>query len=96
VVEMDAFFGYDSFKRYNPKILDRDNIIFSSGISYTIFNHFTKDEKKFYSLEKGGIGCIAVSHNKKYFAVGEMGSWPNVYIYEYPSLKLYRILRKGT
>jgi WD40 repeat protein len=25
-----------------------------------------------------------------------MGSWPNVYIYEYPSLKLYRILRKGT
>ena len=42
VTSMDSFFGYDSFKRYNPKILDRDNIIYSSGISYTIFNHFTK------------------------------------------------------
>lgn len=25
-----------------------------------------------------------------------MGVMPNIYIYEYPSLKLYRILRKGT
>jgi WD40 repeat protein len=25
-----------------------------------------------------------------------MGFAPNIYIYEYPSLKLYRILRKGT
>lgn len=25
-----------------------------------------------------------------------MGTFPNIYIYEYPSLKLYRILRKGT
>jgi WD40 repeat protein len=25
-----------------------------------------------------------------------MGVFPNIYIYEYPSLKLYRILRKGT
>ena len=50
VVDMDGFFGYDSFKRYNPKILDQDNIIYSSGISYTIFNHTTKEEKRFYSL----------------------------------------------
>jgi hypothetical protein len=67
---MDGFFGYDSFKRYNPKILDRDNIIYSSGISYTIFNHFTKDKKTFYSQDKGGIGAIAISLNRKYFAVG--------------------------
>lgn len=25
-----------------------------------------------------------------------MGVFPNIYIYEYPSLRLYRILRKGT
>jgi hypothetical protein len=67
---MDSFFGYDSFKRYNPKILDRDNIIYSSGISYTIYNHFTKEKKSFYSQEKGGIGFITISQNKKYFAVG--------------------------
>jgi hypothetical protein len=32
----------------------------------------------------------------KYFAVGEKGTYPNVYIYEWPSLKLYRVCRKGT
>lgn len=77
-------------------VLDRDNIIYSSGISYTIYNHFTKDKKTFYSKDRGGIGSIAVHPSKKYFAVAEMGNFPNIYIYEYPSLKLYRILRKGT
>lgn len=28
--------------------------------------------------------------------MGEKGTNPNVYIYEYPSLRLYRILRSGT
>jgi len=37
-----------------------------------------------------------VHPSKKWFAVGEKGTFPNIYIYEYPSLKLYRILRKGT
>lgn len=34
--------------------------------------------------------------DRKLFAVAEKGVSPNIYIYEYPSLKLYRILRKGT
>lgn len=66
---MDGFFGYDSFKRYNPKILDENNIIYSSGICYTIYNYVTKEKTNFFSKDKGGIGCIAVSFNKKYFAV---------------------------
>jgi hypothetical protein len=77
-------------------VLDRDCIIYAAGISYTIYNHFTKDKKTFYSKDRGGIGSIAVHPTKKYFAVAEMGVSPNIYIYEYPSLKLYRILRKGT
>ena len=48
---MDGFFGYDSFKRYNPKILDKDNIIYSSVIGYTIFNHFKREEQKLYIEE---------------------------------------------
>lgn len=39
---------------------------------------------------------IKVHPSKKFFAVCEKGSFPNVYIYEFPSLKLYRVLRKGT
>ena len=77
-------------------ILDKDNIIYSSGISYTIYNHFTKDKKVLFSKDKGGIAAIAVHPSKKYFAVAEKGVWPRIYIYEYPSLKLYRVMRRGT
>jgi WD40 repeat protein len=37
-----------------------------------------------------------VHPSKKYFAVAEKGVSPNAYIYEWPSLKLYRICKKGT
>lgn len=39
---------------------------------------------------------LQVHPSRKYFAVGEKGNVPNVNIYEYPSLKLFRILRQGT
>ena len=42
VAKLDYLYGHDSFKNYNALILDRDTIIYSSGISYTILNHFTK------------------------------------------------------
>lgn len=96
VAKLDHLYGHDSFKNYNALILDRDTVIYSSGISYTIFNHFTKEKKVFYSRDKGGIGSIAVHPKKKHFAVAEKGTSPNIYIYEFPSLKLYRVLRKGT
>ncbi len=32
---------------------------------------------------------------RRYFAVGGKGTNPNVCIYEYPSLKLYRVLRSA-
>lgn len=89
-------FGFDSYKRYNVEVLDRDNIIFASGITFTIYNYFTQERRVFFSKDGGGIGSIAVHPSRKYFAVAEKGAWPNIYIYEFPSLKLYRILRKGT
>ena len=50
--------------------------------------HFTKDG--------GGIGSVSVHPSKKVFAVAEKGTNPNIYIYSYPDLKLYRLLRLGT
>jgi len=38
-------------------------------MSYTIYNHFTREKNLFYSKGKGGIGAIAVHPSKKYFAV---------------------------
>ena len=44
------------------------------------------------------VSDFFVSHtqDKKYFAVGCIGEMPNVYIYQYPSLELIRVLQKGT
>jgi hypothetical protein len=43
-----------------------------------------------------GLGHIAVHSSQRYFAVGEKGVMPNILVFEFPSLKLHRILRKGT
>jgi WD40 repeat protein len=77
-------------------MLDDDTIIYTSGISYKIHNVQSGKMKLFFSRDGGGIGSIAVDKQQKYFAVAEKGSFPNIYIFEYPSLRLYRILRGGT
>ena len=46
-----------------------------------------------------GIGAIAVHPSKQYICVAEVGAEgapPAAYLYEYPSLRLYRVLRHGT
>jgi len=59
-------------------------------------NTTTKKKQIFFSHSGGGIGAVCVHPSKKYYAVGEKGRYPCIFIYEYPSLKLYRILVKGT
>ena len=44
----------------------------------------------------GGIGAFAVHPSHKYFAVGEKGNDPNIYIYTYPALEIVKVLRKVT
>ena len=46
-----------------------------------------------------GIGAVAVHPSKQYICVAEVGAEgapPSAYLYEYPSLRLYRVLRHGT
>tara|TARA_B100000795_G_scaffold42884_2_gene28095 strand:- start:1234 stop:1914 length:681 start_codon:yes stop_codon:yes gene_type:complete len=46
-----------------------------------------------------GIGAVAVHPSKQYICVAEVGGEgapPSAYLYEYPSLRLYRVLRHGT
>jgi len=50
----------------------------------------------YHCTDVNGVGSICVHPSKKWFCVAEKGFRPNVYVYEYPSLKLYRVLRMGT
>jgi WD40 repeat protein len=89
-------YGMQSFKRFNLHFLEESVIIFVTGNTYQIFNLQSKHRQIFHSKDTDGIGSIAVHPSRSYFAVAEKGLSPNIYIYEYPSLRLYRILRKGT
>lgn len=45
------------------------------------------------ALVKLLILCIKVNPSKEYFAVAEKGNQPDIVVYEYPSLRPYRILK---
>ncbi|XP_048773099.2 cilia- and flagella-associated protein 44-like isoform X2 [Ostrea edulis] len=89
-------FGYDCTKRHNLHLLDERTVCFAAGNYIMVLDLQTKEQKYFRSTSGGGIGAITVHPSKKYFAVAEKGESPNINIFEYPSLKLHRILRGGT
>ncbi|XP_071957578.1 cilia- and flagella-associated protein 44-like isoform X2 [Antedon mediterranea] len=89
-------FGYDCLKHHNLLMLDANTIIFIAGNMVQLLDITTNEQKYIRSTSGGGIGAIAVHPSGKYFAVAEKGVMPNINIYEFPSLKLYRILREGT
>lgn len=37
--------------------------------------------------------CVKAHPSKEFFAVAEKGNYPDIIVYEYPSLRPYRILR---
>jgi cilia- and flagella-associated protein 44 len=80
--------GNDIFRRNNFLVLDRKTIGYASGSSVIIENIETSERKYLLSLDDGGVGCIAIHPTRKYLAVGCRGSQPNIYIYEFPSLKV--------
>ena len=89
-------FGQSSYKRYNFHWLGDNDFMFVAGNTYQIYNVATGKRRIFFGTDTDGIGSVCVHPSRKYFAVAEKGTSPCIYIYEWPSLKLYRICRKGT
>ena len=75
--------------------MSRNKVGYSSGISYMLLDIEKNKTKIIQSRDGGGIGCIAIHPDNDYIAVAEKGDWPNIYVYDYPELNLYRILKKG-
>ncbi|XP_030833850.1 cilia- and flagella-associated protein 44 isoform X2 [Strongylocentrotus purpuratus] len=89
-------FGYDCKKLSNLYMLDANTVLFAAGNIVQILNLVTKEQRYVRTTSGGGVGAITVHPSLKYFVVAEKGDMPNIIFYEYPSLKLYRILRGGT
>ena len=96
--------GFDSIKRHNTMLIEDDVLIYSNGKFLVLHKYSIGTRLYLPSLDGGGIGNFDVHPSKKYFCVCErlepaliqIGRTPNVYIYEYPSLRIYKVLRKGT
>ncbi|XP_065598131.1 cilia- and flagella-associated protein 44 [Cyrtonyx montezumae] len=89
-------FGYDCIRSVNLMVLDSQSLLYVAGNQVVILDLKTKSQSYLRSSSGGGIGFIAAHPTKQYFAVGEKGEKPNLIIYDYPSLRPYRILRGGT
>ncbi|XP_051813632.1 cilia- and flagella-associated protein 44-like isoform X5 [Acanthochromis polyacanthus] len=89
-------FCYDSGRRSNLQVLDDKTLIFVAGNLLVLLDISTKEQRYLRSCSGGGIGSIAVHPSKEYFAAAEKGNQPNIIVYEYPSLRPYRVLRGGT
>ncbi|VDN95986.1 unnamed protein product [Rodentolepis nana] len=96
LVKLYQSFGCDTLRRDNLHLLDVDIIGFVVGNYFEIHNIITSERSFIRSTSGLGIGAVDIHTEKKYIAIAEKGSKPNVCIYEYPSLKLYRILTEGT
>ncbi|KAJ0012386.1 hypothetical protein NQD34_016720, partial [Periophthalmus magnuspinnatus] len=89
-------FGYDCKRRANLQLLDEQTLVYVAGNILVLQDLISRQQRYLRSCGGGGIGAITTHPNKQYFAVGEKGSYPDIIIYEYTSLRPYRILRGGT
>ncbi|VDM31516.1 unnamed protein product [Hydatigera taeniaeformis] len=89
-------FGCDTLRRDNLKILGVDSVGFVVGNYFEIHNLASGECKYLRSTGGLGIGAVDIHPEGTHIAIAEKGVNPNVCIYEYPSLKLFRILREGT
>uniref|UniRef100_A0A8C4IP88 Cilia- and flagella-associated protein 44 n=1 Tax=Dicentrarchus labrax TaxID=13489 RepID=A0A8C4IP88_DICLA len=96
LLHLSHSFGYDSGRRGNLQLLDERTLIFIAGNLLVLLDVSTKEQRYLRSCSGGGIGSITAHPSKEYFVVAEKGNQPNIIVYEYPSLRPYRILRGGT
>ncbi|XP_078493244.1 cilia- and flagella-associated protein 44-like isoform X2 [Ciona intestinalis] len=89
-------FGYDCCKRSNLHLLSGPTAVFAAGNLVHLLNINSGEHKFIRSCSGGGIGSIAIHPSGKYFAVAEKGKKPHILVYEFPSMKLYRVLQGGT
>ncbi|XP_034144335.1 cilia- and flagella-associated protein 44 isoform X2 [Esox lucius] len=89
-------FGYDCGRRANLQLLDERSLAFVAGNVVIFLDIQTKEQRYLRSCSGQGIGTIMAHPSKRYLAVAEKGDQPSIIIYEYPSLRPYRILRGGT
>ncbi|CAM9328137.1 unnamed protein product, partial [Hapterophycus canaliculatus] len=89
-------FGVDTARPDNLKYIEPGKMMYAAGNTLAILEVSTMKRRVVFGLDGGGVGCFAVHPSGTLVAVGDKGSMPNIYVYEYPSFKIAKVLRKGT
>ncbi|GBG93046.1 hypothetical protein CBR_g58401 [Chara braunii] len=89
-------FGFEGSRRSNIQYIADHLIIHVCGNTVQTLDLKTMEQSYLWGLDGKGIGAVAVHPSQRFFAVCEKGVSPNVYVYEYPSLRLYKVLKGGT
>ncbi|CAM9115751.1 unnamed protein product [Ectocarpus fasciculatus] len=89
-------FGLDAARPDNLRYIEPGKVMYAAGNTLVILEVSTMKRRVIFGLDGGGVGCFAVHPTGTLVAVGDKGSMPNIYVYEYPSFKIAKVLRKGT
>ena len=71
-------------------------LVYSAGSVVHFLDLHTMTSSYLPSVGGNEIGCIEVHAERKLIAVCEKGDMPSVFLYEYPSFRLKRVLKNGT
>ncbi|KAL7754355.1 hypothetical protein RI367_000336 [Sorochytrium milnesiophthora] len=89
-------FGLETAHRNNIVHLTSNVVAYVVGNVVVMYNTASGDQHYVCGIRGGGLSAIAVHPSLHYFAFAERHpDGPNVYVFTYPELRLYRVLRKG-
>ena len=97
-VALAHILSLQSTKRNNVFFISEDTLITSAGNTVVFIRLSDMSQTYLPGLDGGGIGALAVHPSCQMFAVAEKCRFrsPNIYMYQYPSLTLLKVLRSGT
>ena len=97
---LDASFGFDLSLRNNLHYVGEgadQALVFATGNCVHLVKIASGQVSYMFGHNTGGVSALTVHPKKKnLFVTGEKGTDPHIVVYDYPSLRPYRILRKGT
>ncbi len=87
-VGLHYVFGADLNKVSNLSFISDDVIVYVAGSVVVLEKIDSSHREYLLPVDEMGVGFVAVHPNRDKFAVGGKGYMPNIYIYEYPTLKV--------
>jgi WD40 repeat protein len=90
-------FGFPTERRDNIQYIEPNILLYIAGNYLIKLDLTTTPPTRTYvmGVDGRGIGAFVIHPTEPLVVVGEKGADPNIYIFEYPSWKVVKVLKKG-